>query len=53
MLGVDARQGAPKDGDSPIELFQVIEAIFYFYFSTAMPRIYENLEHGLMTWMKK
>ncbi|WOG92852.1 hypothetical protein DCAR_0312129 [Daucus carota subsp. sativus] len=22
MLGVDARQGAPKDGDSPIELFQ-------------------------------
>ena len=25
MLRVDAKQGAPKDGNSPLELFQVIE----------------------------
>lgn len=24
MLRVDAKQGAPKDGNSPLELFQVI-----------------------------
>ena len=26
MLRVDAKQGAPKDGNSPLELFQVIDA---------------------------
>lgn len=39
MLGVDAKQGAPKDGNSPIELFQVIKAIFFFNYQqlSAMP----------------
>lgn len=27
MLRVDARQGAPKDGNSPLELFEVIMVI--------------------------
>jgi len=32
MLQVDARQGAPKDGSSPFELFQVSVSLRLFCF---------------------
>lgn len=31
MLRVDAKQGAPKDGHSPLELFQVTIFLFIYF----------------------
>jgi len=42
MLRVDARQGAPKDGNSPLELFEVI--ISYMFFGSV------NLENQAAKW---
>ncbi|CAN6298269.1 unnamed protein product, partial [Urochloa humidicola] len=39
MLRVDAKQGAPKDGNSPLELFQVEIYPLRIYLSEAMYRM--------------
>jgi len=31
MVKLDARQGAPKDGNSPFELFQVSGSLWLFF----------------------
>lgn len=37
MLRVDAKQGAPKDGNSPLELFQVMCSVFLPVNGLALP----------------
>lgn len=46
MLRVDSKQGAPKDGNSPLELFQVIDPLPCLFFSKPKNFIgFESQDH--------